>query len=210
MGGSISYFSNFFYYLMNTMKNRDIVTYAFVDAANIIYRDSDPHPWKIDLKKLLKYLSERFGAVKIFYYGGIDHQNKTQVHLYHTMEYWGYELRLNRVKRFINERGEPYLKADVDSRLTFDMMRLFHEYDRAVVLTGDGDFYWVLEYLLRHKEKVWLLASPRKTAKELKQLFGYRFSSLDDTRRLLELGILKQQKEADPTNVSASGITKEL
>lgn len=116
-------------------------------------------------------------------------------------------MKLNPVKHFVNERGERYTKADVDSRMTFDMMRYFSDYDRAVVLTGDGDFYWVLEHLLKHKERVWLLASPRKTAKELRTLLAHRFTSLDDTRRFLEF---HDKNEADPTNVSASGLTNPL
>ncbi len=171
---------------MNDAGNRrQPVTYAFVDAANVIYRNSDVHPWKIDLRKLHKYLKERFGVERVLYYGGIDNRNQTQVRIYKKMEEWGYELRLNPVKHFVNERGEWYTKADVDSRMTFEMMRFLPDYDRAIVLTGDGDFYWVLEFLLQTKEQVRLIASPKKTAKELKKLFGYRFSSLDDTRKWL-------------------------
>lgn len=163
------------------------VTYAFVDAANIIYRDSELNPWKIDMQKLIKYLRERFGVSKTLYFGGIDERNKRQIRLYKKFRSWGYDLQLNPVKRFVNDRGEPFIKADVDSRMTFEMMKNLTEYDRAVVLTGDGDFYWVLECLLQEKEKVWLLTSPSKTARELKRLFGSNFSNLDNLRVQLEL-----------------------
>lgn len=185
---------------------RCLSTYAFIDAANVIYHNSDFNPWKIDLRKLIKYLNERFGVSKTFYYGGIDDRNKVQVRICQKMKSWGFILRLNPVKHFVNDRGEWYTKADVDSRMTFEMMHLLPEYDRAVVLTGDGDFFWVLDYLLQQKERVWLLASPKKTAKELKTLFGHRFTSLDDTRRWIEY----IKREADPTNVSASGMTSSV
>ncbi len=61
------------------------VTYAFVDAANVLYRHSLPDPWKIDLKKLIKYLRERFGVSKVLYFGGVDPQNTTQLHLHQKM-----------------------------------------------------------------------------------------------------------------------------
>lgn len=183
------------------------ITFAFVDASNMIYRNTDRNPWKIDLKKLIKYLKERFGTSRVFYYAGVDNANKSQLKLYSKMKQWGYELRLNRVKNFVNIKGEFYQKADVDSRMTFEIMAYFSTYDRAVVITGDGDFYWVLEYLLQKKEKVWLISNPKKTAGELKQLFKGNFSSLDDTRKWLELNI-GNKKEAEPTNVSTSGITK--
>jgi len=44
-----------------------------------------------------------------------------------------------------------------------------------------------------------------KTAKELKKLFGPRFSSLDDTRQWLEF--YPNKKGAEPTNVSTPGLT---
>jgi len=180
------------------------VTYAFVDSANIVYRGSDNSPWKIDLKKLIKYLNERFNATRVFFYGGVDNRNKVQVRLYENMKKWGYEMRLNPVKHFMNNRGEFYPKADVDSRMTFDMMKYLLDYDRVIVMTGDGDFFWVLEHLMTYKDCVWILASPRKTAKELRRLVAHRFINLDDTRKYLEL---HDKKEADRFNISAPGLT---
>lgn len=185
-------------------QQRQSVTYAFVDAANVIYRPSDVNGWKIDLRKLLQYLQERFGASKVFYFGGLDERNPKQVRISRKLQAWGYDLRLNPVKRFRDEQGKWYLKADVDARLVFEAMQCQEEYDRAVFLTGDGDFFWMLEYLAKWKEKIWLLASPRKTAKELKKLFGPDFANLDNLRPRLEYAT----KEADSTNDSASGMTK--
>src|SRR3989338_1558994 len=184
------------------------VIYAFVDAANIMYRPNDLHSWKIDVLKLLMYLRERFGVSRVFYYGGVDYLNAVQVRMYEKMRNWGYELCINPVKRFVNEAGERYLKADVDSRMTFDMMHLLSEYDRAIVITGDGDFYWVLQYLLHQKEKVWLLSRNKKTAKELKKLFGGNFANFDNLRSVLEFTHTK--KETDSTNDSVSGLTRLL
>ena len=81
-----------------SLADKEIITYAFVDSANIVYRDTDRNPWKIDLKKLITYLKERFGASRVFFYGGIDKNNKVQVQLYEKMKTWGYEMCLNPVK----------------------------------------------------------------------------------------------------------------
>src|SRR3989338_4707842 len=183
----------------NKNHHTNLITYAFVDAANIIYRDSDNEPWKIDLKKLITYLKERFEAERILYYGGVDNSNAVQLRLYERLKEWGYELRLNPIKRFINDRGEWYLKADVDARLAFEAMRYKEKYDRAVFLTGDGDFYWLLKYLLQEKDKIWVVSSPGKTAKELKKLVKGDFANLDNLRSRLELHP-KIKEEADSTN----------
>ena len=60
-------------------ESKKLVTYAFVDSANIVYRDTDRDPWKIDLRTLITYLRERFDVSRIFFYGGIDNENKVQV-----------------------------------------------------------------------------------------------------------------------------------
>ncbi|MBI5794165.1 NYN domain-containing protein [Candidatus Uhrbacteria bacterium] len=153
---------------MEQQSGQHPVTYAFVDAANIIYRESDTQSWKIDLKKLLAYLQERFGASKVFYYGGADGRNRIQRSIYEKMAQWGYVLCLNPVKYFINNRGEEYRKADVDSRMTFDMMRLFAEYDRAVVLTGDGDFSGFLSIFSNESSACGCLRVLKKLQKSLR------------------------------------------
>jgi uncharacterized LabA/DUF88 family protein len=178
-----------------------MTTYVSIDAANIIYRPTDQDFWKIDLKKLYAYLCNRFEGDRIFYYAGVESKNKKQLVFYHKLAEWGYELRLNPVKYFYNNEGRKYKKADGDSRMTFDIMQFFPEYSSAVLLTGDGDYYWVIQNLLTTKDKIWLLSSPSKTAKELKKIVAGDFANLDNLRLQLEL------KETDSTNDSVSGIT---
>ena len=122
-------------------KRSQKVAYAFIDASNMIYRDTDKNPWKIDLKKLIKYLKGRFGISHVFYYAGVDNRNQKQLKLYQKMKEWGYELRLNEVKNFVNAKGEFYQKADVDARMAFEAMKYKDEYDQAVFITGAGHFY---------------------------------------------------------------------
>ena len=46
--------------------------YAFVDASNLFYGGQKSLGWKIDYKKLIKYLKDKYGVSKTFYYGGIE------------------------------------------------------------------------------------------------------------------------------------------
>jgi len=46
--------------------------YAFVDASNLFYGGQKSLGWKIDYKKLLKYLKDKYGVSRSFYYGGIE------------------------------------------------------------------------------------------------------------------------------------------
>ena len=152
-------------------------TFAFIDATNIIYGASHSN-WRMDFKKLMRYLKNRFGVIRAFYYAGLDSENKKQLRFYEKLQEFGYNLRLVPVKKF----KDGHKKADVDSRMTFEMMRYFTGYDVVIAMTGDGDFYWVLEYLLQTKKNVHLIAHSRSTAKELKGLFKGNFTDMRDIK----------------------------
>jgi len=90
-------------------------------------------------------------------------------------------------------------KADVDSRMTFEIMLLLKKYDSAIFMTGDGDFYWVFEYLLKTKKNTKLIAHSRSTAQELKQLFKGDFTDINKIKHLVA-----RKNEADALKGSAS------
>ena len=176
------------------MKKKQLKTYAFVDASNIIYGASG-YGWKMDFKKLTKYLKERYQVTRILYYAGVDMQNLKQLKFYEKLQEFGIELRLVPVKTFSDGRK----KADIDSKMTFEMMLYFKEYDKAIIMTGDGDFFWVLEYLIRSKKYITLIAHSKTTAQELKKLFGGYFTDLVKIKQIVEY-----KNEADAFKGSAS------
>jgi len=157
------------------MKIKTLKTYAFIDATNIIYGASN-HGWKVDFKK--------------HSYAGVDNENLKQLNFYEKLREFGYLLRLVPVKKFKDGRK----KADVDSRMTFEMMKYINEYEKVIVFNGDGDFYWVLEYLLTKKQDIKLIAHTKSTAKELKQLFGGNFTDINKIKYLI---VFKQKNKAD-------------
>lgn len=170
--------------------------FAFIDATNIIY-GADDHGWRMDYKKLAVFLATRFGVKKILYYAGVDNQNLKQLNFYEKLQDFGYSLRLIPVKTFSDGKK----KADVDSRMTFEMMLHLSFYDEVIVMTGDGDYYWVLEYLKRIKKRVVLLSFPSHTARELKVLFAGDFMDLNDIKTNLEF---KNKNATDPLKVSVA------
>ncbi len=48
------------------------LTYAFIDASNLFYGGEKSLGWKIDYKKLLKYLKDKYQTTRIFYFGGVE------------------------------------------------------------------------------------------------------------------------------------------
>ena len=47
-------------------------TFAFVDASNLFYGGKKSLGWKVDYKKLLDYLRNKYSAERVLYFGGVE------------------------------------------------------------------------------------------------------------------------------------------
>ena len=161
-------------------KTKKLKTYAFVDASNIIY-GARSEGWFIDQKKLHVYLKKKFNASKTFFYYGKDSKNTKKEKFLEKLRQFGFTLRVKEIKRYGNRT-----KANCDVDLTMDMLLKIKEYDRAIMLTGDGDFAPLLSYLMTKKKKIIVISSPKRTAKEIKSIAGKEYINFASLRYLLE------------------------
>ena len=104
---------------------------------------------------------------------------------YQKLEEFGFELKIKPVKIF-GEGDSQTKKANCDVDLTFDLMRLMSQYSGLVILSGDGDFAPILTYLIKKGKKIQILARGQRTAKEIRQLAGGKFTDFMYLRRQLE------------------------
>lgn len=109
-----------------------------------------------------------------------------RVHFYRKIEKFGYDLILKPVKTFYDIDGMPTRKANCDVDMSFFLMRDINNFDRAIVLSGDGDFLPVLKYLKDKKKDVLILARGDRTAREIKKFAGSRFLDFEYLRELLK------------------------
>lgn len=165
-------------------KRKKLATFAFIDASNIIYGTRD-EGWKVDFRKLLRYLRERYNCKKIYYFAGKDENNKKQIKFYKKLEGFGYDLVLKQVKLYKQDDGNIIRKANCDVDLTFYAMRDKEEFSRAIFLTGDGDFYILLDYLLKLKKEIRVIANGKRTSKEIRILIGPNFIPIKSLQEVL-------------------------
>lgn len=160
-------------------------TIAFIDASNIIYGTRD-EGWKVDFKKLFKYLSERYECNTIYYFGGIDEHNYKQEKFYEILRSIGYNLILRKVKIFKQQSGSTIRKANCDVDLTFYAMKVQNKFEQMILLSGDGDFDILVKYFLDEGKRVIVIANARRTAKELKTLNGIQFNDMRVLKSVIE------------------------
>src|SRR3989338_4063166 len=136
-------------------------TFAFIDASNLFYGGEKSLGWKIDYRKLFAYLKEKYKIGKALYFGGVEihdfvynYQSEDSVPVKNLKNYladliknkgqkldeFGYNLFLKPVKMYDQEDGMTRRKANCDADMTFHLMKEKDNFDRVVILSGDGDF----------------------------------------------------------------------
>lgn len=109
-----------------------------------------------------------------------------RVRFYIKIENFGYNLVLKPVKTFFDAEGLPTRKANCDVDMAFFLMRDRNDFERVLILSGDGDFLPVLKYLKENKKEVLVLARSSRTAKEMKKFAGDKFLDFEFLRERLK------------------------
>lgn len=113
-----------------------------------------------------------------------------RVRFYRKLAAFGYTLYLKPVKRYYEEDDTIRRKANCDVEMTLRLVQEVGNMERAVVLSGDGDFLPVLKYLKTQEKEVVVLARGVRTAREIRQFAGGNFR--DFTR--LETHVRREEK----------------
>ncbi len=98
-----------------------------------------------------------------------------RIRFYLKLQKFGYHLFLKPVKLYEQEDGTTRRKANCDVEMAFYLMKEKDNFDRVIILSGDGDFLPVLKYLREQNKEVLVLARGPRTAREIRQFAGAQF-----------------------------------
>lgn len=138
------------------MKQTRQTIYAFIDSQNLnlgtgkdlfnkngkeIYKG-----WHLDFRKFRVYLTNKFRVSKAFLFIGFVRGNEK---MYSQLESFGYELVFKQTTK--DDLGKP--KGNIDAELVLHSTAIENNnYDGAVIVSGDGDFGCLYEYLIEKKK----------------------------------------------------------
>lgn len=155
-------------------KKKKPIVYAFIDSQNlnlgtskdiykgrkIVYRG-----WPLDYKKFRRYLSDKFRVQKAFLFIGYIKQYKK---MYKSLESYGYEMVYKPTVK--DSRGKP--KGNVDAELVlYSAVLEYPNYDKAVMVSGDGDFFCLHEYLEKNGKLLKIVIPNRRSESTLLKRF---------------------------------------
>lgn len=175
---------------MNLSKKnlkRKLKTYAFIDSQNLnlsvrndLFRKGKKIyiGWRLDFARFFIYLQAKYKVIKAFLFIGYRRENKN---LYRHLAAAGYTIIF---KPTLDSQGKT--KGNVDAELVLHTVDKIRQYKKAVVVTGDGDFHCLIEYLIKKKKLYKLLIPNQYGYSSLLRKFKKYISFINVLRNKLE------------------------
>lgn len=153
--------------------------YAFIDSQNVNLAIRD-QGWRLEWSRFRVYLKEKYGVTKAFLFIGYIEGNND---LYTQLQTAGF---ICVFKPTLTYR-DGTTKGNCDAELVLQAMIEYQHYSKAVIVTGDGDFYCLVKYLLeREKLERVLVPNSKKYSALLKRFSKKQIAFMDDLRNRLE------------------------
>lgn len=175
-------------------KHKLPTTYAFIDSQNLNL-GAQRMGWKVDWRRFRQYLADKHGVTKAYMFIGYMAENES---LYEYMHELGFLVVLkptvdvtptsedteNSAKKPHDDKEKPTVKGNVDAELVLYAMKEIPNYERAIIVSGDGDFFSLAEYL-DEQGKLASIMAPNWQYSSLLKAFESKIIRLDQLKRQL-------------------------
>ena len=152
--------------------------YAFIDSQNVNLSILN-QGWKLDFKRFRQYLEDKYGITKAFLFIGYVPTNES---LYTSLQKYGYIVIFKPTLGLPNGKA----KGNVDAEMIMHSMIELSNYDKALIVTGDGDFRCLVEYLKGKNKLLKLMIPNRERYSSLFRKFNTEMVFMNDLRAKLE------------------------
>lgn len=163
------------------IKQNKKTIYAFIDSQNLNLGVRS-QGWRMDWRKFRQYLRNKYLVEKAYLFIGQVAGNES---LYTFLQKCGYILILKPTLEYKTGKT-TIIKGNVDAELVLHSMILIRKYYQAIIISGDGDFRCLIEYLV-NKNKLLLIMAPNQYYSRLLKPFSKFIVRIDRLRGSLEL-----------------------
>jgi len=162
--------------------NKQQIIYAFIDSQNTHLGVEDGHKWKLDFARFRVYLKDKYKVKKAFLFIGYMAGNEA---LYTHLQEAGYIVIFKPTLEY-KKNGEIKVKGNVDAELVLHTMIQYKNFDKAIIVSGDGDFHCLVEYLVKNDKFLKLILPNRYGFSALLRKFRKYFVYIDELKSKLE------------------------
>jgi len=180
------------------MKNQQ-ANYAFIDSQNL-HLGVRQLGWELDYKKFRLYLKNKYNVAEAYLFIGKTDGNQD---LYTALQQAGYTLIFKPTVAYY-ESGKKTMKGNVDAELVlYATAKVYNNYSKAVIVSGDGDFYCLAEYLDESNKLLRIITPNRRYSKLLSDYRTY-ITSLEPLQNKLAYHKNKKPARAVGRNLRQS------
>lgn len=184
--------------------------YAFIDSQNLNL-GTQKVGFKMDWRKFRKYLADKYNVTHAFMFIGYMAENEQ---LYEHMHELGYlialkptlEITVNpqaaettEAEQSARPEDKPVVKGNIDADLVLYAMKELPNYDKAIIVSGDGDFLSLIEYLAEQNKLLHVMTPNWQYSSLLKQ-FEDKIIRIDQLKRELAYHDRKKFARKKPTS----------
>jgi len=167
--------------------------YAFIDSQNLNL-GTQKMGWKMDWRKFRRWLDEKYNVTKAYMFIGYVPEFEE---MYEQLHESGYLIVLkptqdmskpktdNPDPKTDKQEDKKPIKGNIDADLVLWAMRELQYYSKAIIVSGDGDFHGLLEYL-KEQNKLMHIMTPNWQYSQLLKPFENQIIRLDKHRGELE------------------------
>jgi uncharacterized LabA/DUF88 family protein len=169
------------------MRRKKKGVYAFIDSQNLNV-SVQKYGWKMNWKKFREFLANKYGVTKAYMFIGYVPEHED---IYEKMHQAGYAVVLKPTFDMSRPRAEEQaaksdkpVKGNIDADLVLWAMKEMTNYDKAILVSGDGDFFGLVEYLAQ-QDKLSKILTPTGQYSSLFHQFDNYIERIDSHRREL-------------------------
>lgn len=169
--------------------------YAFIDSQNLNV-GVQKFGWKMDWQKFRRWLAEEHNVTKAFMFIGYVPEFEA---MYEQLHEAGYMIVLKPTYDMTRPQPDPSaegkeingkkseeekkpVKGNIDADLVLWAMKEISNYDKAILVSGDGDFYSLVEYL-ESKNRLGKILTPSFQYSQLYNKYEDYIVRLDNYKR---------------------------
>lgn len=186
---------------MRRKKSKGV--YAFIDSQNLNV-SVQKYGWKMNWKKFRQFLADKYGVTKAFMFIGYVPEHED---IYEKMHQAGYAVVLKPTFDMSrprpddsNGKSDKPVKGNIDADMVLWAMKEINNYDKSVIVSGDGDFFALIEYLVQ-QGKLLKILTPTGQYSSLFHQFDEHIERIDSHRRELAYHDRRpQNRSADKRN----------
>ena len=160
------------------MDNNTKNNFAFIDSQNLNLAIRS-QGWILDFGRFRQYLKDKYKINKAFLFIGYVAGNER---IYTTLQKQGYIVIFKPTLELPNGK----VKGNVDAELVLHAMIEFNNYNKAIIVSNDGDFHCLVEYLNDQGKLFKLMIPDRNQYSSLLRKFMRYIVFMNNLREKLE------------------------